>query len=162
MSPDHSPPDTDPLTGLAVRRAVAARLEAARERGELVGVISLDIDHMKRVNLDRLHTGGDDALVRVAAVLKTIAVEAATVGRYGGDDFLIVVPGMRAEGLIPLAEWIREEIKTRLRDYHLTASLGVADSRHAGAHTRVEDAAHEAQISAKRAGRDRVVLYGTG
>ncbi len=98
--------ETDSLTGLLNRRAAAEQapgvIEAARQAGQPLGAILLDIDHFKTVNDVYGHAGGDAVLKRVAAVLTSLARPGDLVVRYGGEEFLVLAPGLDAA---PLPIW---------------------------------------------------------
>lgn len=127
----------DALTGVANRGAImeTLRREHARQErnGGFFGVIMLDLDHFKRVNDTHGHFCGD-AVLREAAKRMTSSVRAYdTVGRYGGEEFLVVVPAAAGPSMLALAERIRkkierEPIKSQAGMIKVTASLGVAVS----------------------------------
>ena len=103
---------TDPLTGLANRRALLEDLEhlgaAARRSGKPLAVVSVDVDRFKGIN-DRFgHGVGDDVLVRIAAALQSVARGQDVVGRIGGDEFLVLLPETDADGAASLAARMRE------------------------------------------------------
>ncbi len=157
---------TDALTGIANRRALAERLtsELARfERdGAVVGVAMIDIDHFKRVNDDFGHAAGDLVLAAVAARLTAVIREYDVVGRFGGEEFLVVAPQIDAAGLAALGERLRAEVGStdiaandvRLR---VSVSVGTAMSHPGDTPESLVHRADEALYAAKAAGRDRVV-----
>jgi len=117
---------TCPLTGLPNRRALEMALEreAARvERGEKpFALILLDLDDFKRVNDERGHQEGDGLLRRVAQYLKTHVRQGDLVGRWGGEEFVVLLPATDLLGAERLAERLREGIAA----LGVTASFGVA------------------------------------
>jgi diguanylate cyclase (GGDEF)-like protein len=117
---------TCPLTGLPNRRALEMALEreAARvERGEKpFAFILLDLDDFKRVNDEKGHQEGDRLLQRVAQYLKTHVRQGDLVGRWGGEEFAILLPATDPLGAERLAERLREGIAA----LGVTASFGVA------------------------------------
>jgi len=162
---------TDPLTGLPNRRAVWSRLEEERARLQRskrpCAVAMADLDDFKRVN-DRLgHDRGDAALVRVAETLRRALREQDLVGRWGGEEFLLVLPDTSAEGGRVVAEKLRQALAARpllddQPELSLTLTLGVAEMTTA---TSAEDGvrrADEALVAGKAAGKDRVVVWGGG
>ncbi|HET8723008.1 MAG TPA: diguanylate cyclase [Anaeromyxobacteraceae bacterium] len=161
----------DGLTDLPNRRALLerARLElsrALRERGSL-GVIMVDLDHFKEIN-DRFgHAAGDEALRRVAEALEKNRRDYDFGARWGGEEFVVLLPGATLEQAGGVAERIRGAIHAvELRvgegaSVRLRASLGVVAATPATAPVEVDDllaSADEAMYRAKREGRDRVVL----
>src|ERR1700730_590574 len=129
----------DTLTGIANR---AASLEAvAREHSRQVreggsfGVILADLDHFKRINDTRGHLSGDAVLKEAAQRMIGCVRPYDTVGRYGGEEFLIVAPSLDGWGALGLAERIRKEIESKpittdSVEVLVTASFGVAVSGH--------------------------------
>jgi diguanylate cyclase (GGDEF)-like protein len=85
------------------------------------------------------------------------------VGRYGGEEFIVLIPGISAEGAVQVVEGLRAQLVEALAKGNtpsFTASFGVADSTQAEALEDVIEAADEALYAAKRAGRDRILLAG--
>jgi diguanylate cyclase (GGDEF)-like protein len=162
----------DPLTGLLNRRGMQTLLQSEWMRGKRYSapfsVISLDVDHFKRVNDEHGHDGGDRVLVAVAAMLRQHVRETDHVARMGGEEFLVLMPGTRAEVEgVALATRLREALSrtpiaadTGAR-IPVTASWGVS-----GILPQDESAddvlrrADEALYQGKRSGRDKVVLFG--
>jgi two-component system, cell cycle response regulator len=127
----------DALTGLANRATVMDALRAelfrqTRESGSF-GIVMVDIDHFKKVNDTYGHLCGDEVLRAVAGRMKDCVRPYDTVGRYGGEEFLIVVSGSDAMGVMATAERLRGKIEsqpvsTQVGEIPLTVSLGVAVS----------------------------------
>ncbi len=164
----------DSLTGLYNHRhfyeLLEAELSRAERQGRCVGVIMLDMDKdpehsLKAVN-DRFgHQAGDALLREIAARLRTTVRRADSVARYGGDEFIVLVPESGPEQTLALAErlWkrIREEpFVVAGHEIHLTASLGVSVSPENQPDTPDElvQRADRACYQAKDSGRDRVCL----
>jgi diguanylate cyclase (GGDEF)-like protein len=104
---------TDPLTGLGNRRhmeVVMAHAWAAARRGEPLVVMALDLDGFKEVNDALGHEAGDDMLRAVARALGAEARGSDVVVRYGGDEFLVILPGGTLEGALALAERVRRRL----------------------------------------------------
>lgn len=160
---------TDPLTGLPNRRAIdlIARKELLR-RTRTPGPLSLalvDADHFKQINTDYLLPGGDHALVWLAGVLQNSIRAADSLGRVGGEEFLVVAPGTDAAGAAALAERLRSAVEAGSTEYHantirLTISLGVAvmDSGQNATYEQLRECAAAALKEAKDAGRNRAVV----
>ena len=101
----------DDLTGLSNRRAFGARLEAevirAGRGGTPLALVMLDIDNFKEINDRFSHTVGDDVLRRVAGVLRHNLREVDMCARFGGDEFVVVMPGTDLEGAARVGEKLR-------------------------------------------------------
>jgi two-component system, cell cycle response regulator len=158
---------TDALTGLRNRRHVEEYLvkltSLARRNAEPIAVLVIDIDHFKSVNDSHGHDAGDVVLREVAGrMLGSVRLE-DMVGRWGGEEFLVVLPNTAAEGAAELAERLRQvvaETPCRLADgdaVQVTISVGCAASLmdDAGRLVRSADAA---MYEAKESGRNRVVM----
>jgi two-component system, cell cycle response regulator len=156
----------DSLTGVFNRGAVLEMLfnEFARSRRERkpVGVMIADIDHFKHVNDTYGHTTGDVVLHHVAQTIRTVVRTYDSVGRYGGEEFLIVVPGCDSRVAQEKAEQIRRAIAGSGIDapgkkkITATLSIGVVSVCDPLDYQKVLDTADEALYRAKRSGRDRV------
>jgi diguanylate cyclase (GGDEF)-like protein len=158
---------TDRLTGLANRRRLeeALRTEVLRARryGKPFSVILLDIDHFKDVNDLYGHQAGDNVLIAIAGLLTRTARETDVVGRYGGEEFLLVCPETEIQVVAALAERLRHEFTTT--DFPLvgrvTSSFGVAEfAQNDDVHTLLERA-DQALYRAKDSGRNRVEVAGS-
>jgi diguanylate cyclase (GGDEF)-like protein len=155
----------DPLTGLWNRRAILDILDRdlarARREGGHVGVVMADVDHFKRINDTYGHLTGDEVLRQTARRLLTGLRPYDTVGRYGGEEFLIVLPGCDGELSLTLAERLCRCMAAEPMDWEglplsVTVSLGVSawsGAEEAGALLRAADAA---LYRAKAAGRNGV------
>ena len=104
----------DPLTGIANRRALDARLEdeleRARRHGTHLGLVLVDVDDFKKFNDRYGHQCGDDILRTFAALLADSVRELDLAGRFGGEEFALVLPGTPVEGACLLAEQIRRSL----------------------------------------------------
>jgi two-component system chemotaxis response regulator CheY len=162
----------DALTGLPNRRALCdqARAEisrAVRERTS-VGVIMVDLDDFKSIN-DRFgHAAGDEALRRVAGVLQESRRAYDFTGRWGGDEFLVILPGATASQAGRVAERIRAAIHAielpvaGTSTASVRASLGVAAAIPAQSPVGLDELlarADDAMYRTKRDGGDRVILH---
>jgi two-component system, cell cycle response regulator len=157
---------TDELTGILNRRALFEALEdemarASRE-GSSLGVGMLDVDHFKRVNDDSGHAGGDAVLCEIVERARSVLRPYDTIGRVGGEEFVIVAPGVDEAGLLEVLERVRRAAAEKPvvfsgTAFSMTVSLG-------GAVWRGEDGdaliarADDALYRAKEGGRDAVVM----
>lgn len=159
---------TDELTGLLNRREAMNRLRQLWNENERYGhpfsVLLLDIDHFKQVNDTHGHATGDLALQETARVLRKSTRASDIVCRMGGEEFLVMCPGVAASGGIVCAEHLRAAIEANRFKFdenqlHVTVSIGVAEKTPA---ILTPDAllheADEALYAAKHAGRNRVVI----
>lgn len=158
---------TDALTGIANRRHVIELLEhelrqARRYRRDL-SVAVVDLDHFKRINDDHGHLMGDRILIAAVEALCRSVRDTDLVGRYGGEEFLLVFPNTDATGAREVAERCRRTIaEARVGTVSVTASIGIASQSTTGGRG-VDDLIHAADAAlyeAKEAGRDRVALAG--
>ena len=125
--------DTDRLTGLLNRGAVEQILMNEIEHSDTssdlhLGAIMVDLDHFKHINDTFGHEAGDEVLRQVAKIMQNALRSSDFVGRWGGEEFMLVLPGCHIDDAIMVAERIRQRIEadTRLPDgRHVTASLGV-------------------------------------
>jgi diguanylate cyclase (GGDEF)-like protein len=156
----------DGLTGLANRRRSESALDeeivrASRLGGDLTLAI-LDIDHFKEVNDRYGHAAGDSVLKELALVLTRSLREIDTAGRWGGEEFALILPGTDTAGGTRLCERIRQTLADRgipvegEMTISVTASFGVAGFGSTGSRERLLAAADEALYRAKRGGRNRV------
>ena len=158
----------DTLTGLENRGAVDATMQhlwAQSSRGaEGFAVLLIDVDHFKRVNDAHGHAVGDQVLEHVAAVIAAQARQADSVGRYGGDEFIIVAPQSTLAGAAQAGERLRlameaEHIHARASNLRVTLSIGVAASTSEDvAVSDVLARADRALYKAKAKGRNRVQM----
>ena len=163
----------DALTGLYNRRYFQDRIEQEFQRGERhhrpVSLIMVDIDHFKRVNDTYGHPVGDEVLKCVARLLLEQTRTIDIAGRYGGEEFALVLPETPLEDARLVAERIRERVEATIlhrveragleaEPLHCTLSLGVASYAGAGYPSPADflRAADEALYAAKHAGRNQV------
>jgi diguanylate cyclase (GGDEF)-like protein len=148
----------DPLTGLANRRFLQILLdksfEAAKRYQEKLSVVMLDIDHFKSYNDTRGHLEGDRLLAKFAELLVKELRDADSVFRYGGEEFLCMLPETDLTMACEVAERVRMAVQA---ETDVTISLGVAtftdDMQDKESLVRKAD---EALFRAKRNGRNRV------
>jgi diguanylate cyclase (GGDEF)-like protein len=127
--------NTDQLTGLPNRRALEAQFGRALDRadrfGETLAVVVCDVDHFKRVNDSYGHEAGDDVLREVARTLQRGVRAVDLCVRFGGEEFMLLLPHTGPAGAVELAERLRRGVEARPvrasgRELHVTASFGIA------------------------------------
>ena len=162
---------TDPLTGVANRGHCTRALEHAfmdsRMTGTPLAVVLVDVDHFKQINDRYGHQMGDLALQLVARCLQDTLRDNDLVGRYGGEEFLLILPGSDEQNALRVSERCAQALRditlpniANLPAIQLTASFGVC-SEIAGSDTSPQAMvarADAAMYKAKHAGRDRVML----
>lgn len=163
----------DPLTWVWNRYAILDILDRELKRGRRenspVGLLVADLDHFKHVNDHCGHLTGDAVLRETARRMQASVRDYDAVGRYGGEEFLIVLTGLNLAGTAALAERVRSgvaenRVSTPKGEIAVTISIGVAtaepgDQRSAEA---LIDAADRALYRAKAAGRNRIETAETG
>lgn len=160
----------DPLTGLpdqrAIDRALHAEVERARAAAGQVSVLFFDLDHFKAANDAFGHRFGDELLVWIGGELPRMLPEHAFVGRYGGEEFVVVLPGATIDDADAIASTLRTDLAKRTygaSNGHrvlLSASIGVASiSSDLIDAPSLLHAADRAMYVAKRAGRNRIVRW---
>lgn len=155
----------DSLTGLWNHKVILEILERELLRAERdhqpVGAIMIDVDHFKTINDSRGHGAGDDVLRIIASGIAAMIRPYDSVGRYGGEEFLIVAPGCALGETWELAERVRAHIAgcsimAGGSAVHVSLSLGVSTAQSASDLEKVLQASDAAMYQAKRAGRNRV------
>lgn len=164
---------TDPLTGALNRRGFDQELgravaRASRDAGD-VALLAVDVDHFKRINDSFGHLAGDTVLRELGEVLAHSARTEDVLGRVGGDELVVLLPGADLEAAAVVAERILSVVRghhfitTRGRE-RVTVSIGIAAEQvrdpYLGHALRAR--ADEALYVAKRLGRDRVVMWAPG
>lgn len=161
----------DGLTGLYNRRYWQERFEhefkLSIRNKSCVTLIMLDIDHFKAVNDTYGHQTGDEVIRNIADIIRQATRGTDIAGRYGGEEFVILLPDTSCENAITVAERIRKAVMGTLIKYEhhelkYTCSLGVADLH--GAYTKSQEwveAADQALYAAKEGGRNKVVIANT-
>ncbi|MGA3221775.1 MAG: GGDEF domain-containing protein, partial [Acidimicrobiales bacterium] len=155
---------SDPLTGLANRRALTTALarEVARSvrTKEPLSLAILDIDFFKKINDTYGHVAGDDVLREVADAMATSVRDVDLVARYGGEEFAIVLPTCPSDGALIVVERVRAAVAALATVAKVTVSAGIATATGAGTADaeRLMADADEALYASKRAGRDRATL----
>jgi diguanylate cyclase (GGDEF)-like protein len=158
---------TDALTGLPNRRAIDATLkrmvaQSSRSAAPLAALMC-DLDHFKHINDQFGHGSGDDVLAAVGAALTDTLRAGDFVGRYGGEEFLVLLPASAADEAQKVAEKVRgaiADIRVPTVTTQITLSVGIAVlPDHANDAGSLERAADRALYAAKSAGRNRVEIF---
>lgn len=155
----------DPLTRLWNRRAIREialrEAGAARDHHQTVGLVLIDLDFFKRINDSHGHAAGDAVLQEVSARLRAAVRATDAVGRWGGEEFLVVMPECSLATALAASERLRQAIAEPIdvggARLVVTASFGVA--MHGGGDVTLDDAVHAADLAlyrAKSQGRNRV------
>lgn len=158
----------DPLTGLFNRRYMSETIQReilrAAKNQTKIGIIMADIDYFKDFNDTHGHEAGDELLIKLAGFFKFEIRGSDITCRYGGEEFILILPGASTEGTCKRAEHLREEVKNLKVYFHgqplppITLSMGIAMYPDHG--TRLDDliqVADTALYKAKEQGKDRVV-----
>jgi diguanylate cyclase (GGDEF)-like protein len=133
-----------------------------------VALLLVDIDHFKRVNDLHGHLAGDDVLRAIAAALRQQLGDSDVLGRYGGEEFVVLVPGAEPAGACAVAERLRDRVGAQTVHtgdgrLNVTVSVGVAVlPGHGGELFELLASADLALYRAKRLGRNRVCLASSG
>ncbi|NNC52253.1 MAG: diguanylate cyclase [Erythrobacter sp.] len=152
---------TDPLTGMPNRRCILANLAEAMDASELTGaplsVAMIDIDYFKRINDEFGHGVGDRVIKGIADILCDEAIGDDSVGRIGGEEFLFVFPGRRADELDARCISINDRLSSAQWEERIdiTLSIGIAELKPGWDERDLLRAADQALYDAKHAGRNR-------
>lgn len=159
---------TDPLTGLMNRRAFANTLTAESARAERCGaelsVLLLDIDHFKSINDRYGHPTGDAVIAHLGATVASVVRPYDSIARWGGEEFVLLLPNADGDSAAVVAERIRQAIeRTNVtavsgETVKFTASIGVATRVRSEAHEALIERADQAMYQAKTSGRNRVIV----
>lgn len=153
---------TDKLTSLYNRNKLDDALDLEVHRTirykTPLGVILLDIDHFKNVNDTYGHQIGDQVLIEIASIIKSHSRDIDIVGRWGGEEFLIICPQTNLEGTKTVAEKIQKEVENFhfVENIHKTASFGVSEYRKNDQIKDIVSRADKALYLAKNEGRNQV------
>jgi diguanylate cyclase (GGDEF)-like protein len=158
--------ERDPLTGVLNRTGIKRRLDwalaASQGDYQALAVLFLDIDHFKHINDTHGHAVGDACLGALVRIVTAELAYGDQVGRLGGEEFLLVLPGADRRRGRDVAEHIRRMVESRCRQIagvplEMTVSIGVAESRPNDTVADLIARADAAMYAAKRGGRNRVV-----
>jgi two-component system cell cycle response regulator len=160
----------DNLTKLWNRNKIFDFLDTELKRGERentpTGVVMIDIDHFKRINDRYGHLIGDEVLVEVADRLKSAIRPYDRIGRYGGDEILIVLPNCGNKEAINIAKRLYDSVATKkihteVGSLKINISIGCVSNEKFLQVSKMEliQASDTALLSAKKKGRDRIILF---
>lgn len=165
---------TDALTGVNNRRYLfelaGHEFDVAKRYQQRLSVIMFDLDHFKHINDTFGHALGDQMLECVTQVARAQLRDTDLIGRYGGEEFVIVLPMTGAQQAYLLAERIRTgvealRVETSRGPASVTLSVGIAEMIHAPQDESMENIIHradEAMYAAKKAGRNHTVIFDAG
>ncbi len=152
---------TDSLTGHLNRRSLESEIGRLRDSGLPYATVVADLDHFKNLNDTFGHETGDRALRLFARTIDRSVRTGDIVCRYGGEEFVLILPHVGVIEASAVVHRIREELKTTLDSGdvpHFTASFGIADSTHTESFEEIFRLADAALYRAKQLGRDRLII----
>jgi diguanylate cyclase (GGDEF)-like protein len=159
---------TDPLTGVLNRNSLIERLHAAclraQARGLPIALLFIDLDHFKQINDSFGHQAGDACLRAIIAPIHAELRQSDVIGRYGGEEFVVILSSADAAASVPIAQRILERVAEVQVDgfglpIRLTCSIGIAASDTLGVWgERLVARADAAVYVAKRAGRNQLFV----
>ena len=159
---------TDPLMNIYNRRhfedRLAQELFKSKQLGRVLSLLIIDIDHFKQINDTYGHSKGDDVLVALGHLIKTLARSSDVVARYGGEEICIIAPETTKEASLLLAERIRHKIEESVlstciatqEEIRVTLSIGISTHNVIDKNDFIKEADH-ALYAAKRRGRNQVI-----
>ena len=161
---------TDGLTGLLNRSAFHEKLESEYQRflryGSYLSLIVADFDSLKEINDSYGHPVGDEVIKKVGDILRETSRDSDVVTRYGGDEFVLVLPQTNSDNAFNMAERIRSKIENysfniNNNNFNCTISLGVATvpGKRIDSSDDLLECADRALYESKRSGRNRVSVY---
>jgi diguanylate cyclase (GGDEF)-like protein/PAS domain S-box-containing protein len=166
----HAETTKDPMTQVANRaefdRMLAAFIDAHQETGLPCSLIMTDIDHFKSINDTYGHQAGDEAIMTVASLLKSMCRSGDLVARYGGEEFAVLCADCTNAAATKRAEQIRRQLSETSHTYlggaHITASFGVTELQPGDVPETMLRRADRGLLQAKDQGRNQVVTLGDG
>lgn len=157
--------EKDGLTNVYNRRSISEKLSLLDKHEQSYAVVLLDLDHFKKINDNYGHDIGDRVLRRVASILAQNIRYKDMVGRFGGEEFILILNEDDLNVVKEVAERCRYQIeKTQIQVHnglsiHITASLGIAVANQADSHENIVRLADQALYLAKSSGRNQVRHY---
>ena len=161
----HQISQLDPLTGIYNRRSISQNLNTIQEDEHNYALVLLDLDHFKQINDNYGHDVGDRVLKQVAKILSANLRDHDVVGRFGGEEFILILQEKELIHALEIAERCRKEIEketvhvTEQESVHISASFGIAMSEKHLSKEAVIRLADEALYYAKANGRNQVRHY---
>ena len=156
----------DPLTNVMNRRSIANQLEQLhQQRKALYSVVLLDLDHFKHINDNYGHCMGDQVLIQVAECFAEHVREQDMIGRFGGEEFILLLPNTTTEQARQVAERCRHAltelsfVTEQQQPFSISASFGVSSSQNASEPQQLIRQADQALYAVKTAGRNQVQIY---
>ncbi len=154
----------DPLTGCLNRRslfdAFVGEWQAAAAQGTFLSCVMVDVDHFKRVNDEHGHAAGDEVLRQLSAALLEGVRQTDFVGRYGGEEFCLLLPRTSLRAAAAIAEKLRLRVAEACASRKVTSSFGVSSSESGAAHPQeLLEEADRAMYLSKKLGRNRVTTW---
>lgn len=158
---------TDSLTGLLNHSSILERLDVemmhARQKHLPVSFIMIDIDHFKKINDEYGHPAGDVVLKKLATLLQIRLRSQDIVGRYGGEEFAVILPGTSSDKSSKLCDELRQQFAASLfqagaSEFSVTFSAGVSSCDGSWDSRSLVEKADHALYSAKKQGRNRVIV----
>lgn len=157
----------DSLTGLlnhtSIKEQLSREVARAHRLKTPLAFAMLDIDFFKKVNDSYGHPAGDRVIKSLARLLKQRLRETDIIGRYGGEEFAVILTGTDGPAAVKVLDGIRDAFSRLIhlsedKEFSVNLSCGIADIAHFGDEITIGDAADKALYQAKQAGRNRVVL----
>ncbi|MFO3451224.1 diguanylate cyclase [Legionella pneumophila serogroup 1] len=168
----HSQAIRDPLTGLLNRRFldeyVVKQIGQAKHSQSMIAFIMIDVDNFKRVNDNFGHDTGDQVLSILGKLFTSLIREGDLACRYGGEEFLLVLPQCTLDNAKKISETIRDEVSKmpmtlKNNVFNITISLGISSyPNHGSSLQELIETADKALYSAKTQGKNRVVIFSEG
>lgn len=158
----------DSLTGLLqharVKERLSHELQRSERTGEPLSVVMLDIDHFKKVNDNFGHLIGDQVISSLANLIKQQLRKTDIIGRYGGEEFLLILPDCNQEQAFGLVEQLRQSFASLpfsfdYQNFHCTFSAGISQAKATDETDLLIGQADKAMYSSKRAGRNQTQFY---
>jgi diguanylate cyclase (GGDEF)-like protein len=157
----------DGMTGLANRRDIMEKIDREATRSQRhqrsFTILLVNIDDFKKVNELYTYNAGDDVLVEVARVLRSCVRNEDICARWGGEEFLILLPETSVENSLPVADKVLEaismtEFKANKPGIRITASIGVCEHNPVQTAQETISRVHQALLQAKRGGKNRYII----